>query len=64
MSADGGYTQWTPYSQCSATCGGGMQQRTRTCTAPAPANGGKDCSIYGPGSQSQKCGTIPCPSKC
>nr|XP_058946642.1 uncharacterized protein LOC131774603 [Pocillopora verrucosa] len=58
---DGGYTPWGHYSPCSATCGGGMQQKTRSCTAPAPANGGRDCSILGPSSESRNCSTTPCP---
>jgi len=35
---DGG---WSPLSACSKACNGGTQ--TRTCSNPAPANGGKDC---------------------
>ena len=33
---------WSAWSACSQTCGVGVQ--TRTCTAPAPANGGATCS--------------------
>ncbi|KAH0621301.1 hypothetical protein JD844_022440 [Phrynosoma platyrhinos] len=39
----GSWSCWTPWSQCSATCGGGHYQRTRTCTNPAPSNGEDIC---------------------
>lgn len=45
---------WSAWSTCSATCGGGTQ--TRTCTNPAPANGGADCV----GSPTQSCNTQAC----
>ncbi len=48
---NGGWTDWTT---CSATCGGGTQNRT--CTDPKPAYGGADCS----GSDSQVCNTQSC----
>jgi hypothetical protein len=50
---DGG---WTDYGACSATCGDGTQ--TRTCTNPAPANGGAACV----GSETQACSMGPCGS--
>jgi len=45
---------WSVWSPCSASCGGGTQ--TRTCTNPAPSNGGADCG----GSNSQACNTDAC----
>ncbi|XP_062576607.1 thrombospondin-1-like [Saccostrea cucullata] len=38
----GPYSEWT---QCSSSCGNGIQERTRnrTCNNPVPQNGGKDC---------------------
>ena len=56
---DGGFSDWSKYSECSATCGGGTQRATRTCTNPAPAHGGKGCT--GEIEKEKECGTDPCP---
>ena len=57
---DGGYTDWTPWSECSVTCGGGEQTRTRECTNPSPVGDGKDCEHLGPNKESQKCNIQKC----
>ncbi|XP_078592863.1 uncharacterized protein LOC144871361 [Branchiostoma floridae x Branchiostoma japonicum] len=57
---DGGWSDWSPWSACSVTCGVGEQTRDRTCTNPAPAHGGADCD--GPDQESQDCDTgVSCP---
>ena len=42
---DGGLTEWTVFSSCSAQCQGdqGERVRRRFCTNPVPQLGGKDC---------------------
>lgn len=55
---DGHWSEWTDWSECDAKCGGGVKQRKRTCTAPPPKNGGRDCE--GMISQSQSCNIQPC----
>lgn len=52
---DGGYSPWTSWSQCSATCNStnGTQHRNRFCTNPPPANGGKLC--IGSNRETQMC---------
>ena len=40
---DGGFTQWTSFSDCSKECGLGTRERTRSCTNPAPQHGGQEC---------------------
>ena len=52
MTADGG---WSDYGACSKSCGGGTQ--SRTCSNPAPENGGKACV----GHATQLCNTQACP---
>lgn len=39
----GGWTAWSAWSECSATCGFAVKTRTRTCSNPAPAFGGRVC---------------------
>lgn len=57
---DGKWTDWTPWSSCSVSCGGGTQKRDRSCTNPAPANGGAACS--GIASETRDCNTQACSS--
>ena len=61
FSVDGGYSPFTNWSDCTETCGGGEQTRTRTCTNPEPQLGGKDCSSFGPDFEKRKCNTQKCP---
>ena len=56
---DGEWAEFEDWSDCSAECGGGTQTRTRTCTNPAPANGGEYCE--GPGYETRICSAEPCP---
>ena len=42
-SRSGGWTVWSVWSNCSAECGPGMKQRTRSCTDPTPEFGGAFC---------------------
>ncbi|KAL5261923.1 hypothetical protein ACHWQZ_G007584 [Mnemiopsis leidyi] len=58
---DGGWSNYGAWSECSAKCGGGTQTRTRTCTNPAPVNGGADCG--GNGQATQDCNIWTCPGK-
>lgn len=60
---DGGYSPFTNWSDCTETCGGGEQIRTRTCTNPEPKLGGKDCSSFGLDYEKRKCNTQKCPGQ-
>ena len=54
----GHWGRWSTWSECSATCGQGVEHRTRTCTDPTPAAGGKGC--VGDKDQQKKCEIQPC----
>ena len=56
---DGGWSDFGSWSDCSAECGGGTQSRSRTCTNPAPGDGGADCE--GDAVEERACNTDPCP---
>ncbi|XP_053391455.1 semaphorin-5B-like [Mercenaria mercenaria] len=58
---DGGWSTWTEWTHCSATCNTGIRSRLRDCDRPFPSSGGKFC----PGSpyDVQQCVIKPCPRK-
>lgn len=57
----GNYSEWSVFSPCTLTCGGGKQYRTRTCTRPSPQYGGLNCSGLGPEREDVDCNQNPCP---
>ena len=58
---DGGFSDWTNYTECSDTCGAGVKSRERACNNPLPQNGGADC--VGEMTETVKCILRPCPGK-
>ncbi|PVD39248.1 hypothetical protein C0Q70_01876 [Pomacea canaliculata] len=55
---NGGWATWGEWSKCSAACGMGYRERDRTCTDPAPMQGGAAC--IGPGTDVTHCYSGPC----
>ena len=55
------YSDWSHWSVCSASCGGGTQERTRKCSFPKDAKGGVDCSTLGPSLETRECNVLMCP---
>lgn len=56
---NGNWGPWSPWNQCSHTCGSGLLTRTRLCNAPLPENGGDTCQ--GPTIDSLTCFVNDCP---
>uniref|UniRef100_K1QMN9 Neurotrypsin n=1 Tax=Magallana gigas TaxID=29159 RepID=K1QMN9_MAGGI len=56
---NGGFSFWSEWSQCSETCGGGVQGRNRSCTNPVPLYGGTECD--GQRQDFLECNTHECP---
>uniref|UniRef100_W5N7X9 Sema domain-containing protein n=1 Tax=Lepisosteus oculatus TaxID=7918 RepID=W5N7X9_LEPOC len=56
---NGGWSSWTPWSQCSRDCSRGIRSRKRVCNSPEPRYGGMPC--LGPSLEYQECNITPCP---
>ncbi|XP_060137056.1 SCO-spondin-like [Zootoca vivipara] len=56
---NGGWGGWSPWTDCTASCGGGMRSRARACDSPAPQGGGDYCE--GVPTQVEGCSLNPCP---
>ncbi|XP_015268441.1 PREDICTED: SCO-spondin [Gekko japonicus] len=55
----GAWGEWSPWTGCTVSCGGGMRSRRRACDSPAPQSGGDYCE--GPPAQVEACHSDPCP---
>lgn len=57
---NGGWSKYTRSGSCSKSCGRGYQLMKRTCTNPAPSNGGRKCRGYD--GKRIRCNTEKCPT--
>ena len=58
---DGGYSEWSDWTECSVSCGIGTEERERHCNNPLPSGGGKDCEEFGPATEIKQCKVRECP---
>ena len=52
---------WSNWTECSETCGIGIQHRNRSCTNPTPQYGGTNCTYLGAVKENRTCANISCP---
>lgn len=50
---NGGWGQWSDWTDCSVNCGLGYRFRSRACDSPLPENNGADCGE--PHSEMERC---------
>ncbi|XP_044243814.3 hemicentin-1 isoform X3 [Ursus arctos] len=56
---DGSWSEWSPWEECTRSCGRGNQTRTRTCNNPSAQYGGRPCE--GNAVEIIMCNIRPCP---
>ncbi|KAK3106426.1 hypothetical protein FSP39_019746 [Pinctada imbricata] len=56
---NGGWSGWSNWTLCSATCANGTQKRSRNCSNPPPSPLGVPCK--GQALESRNCSSQPCP---
>ncbi|XP_063964330.1 sushi, von Willebrand factor type A, EGF and pentraxin domain-containing protein 1-like [Lytechinus pictus] len=56
---DGGWSDWLPWSTCSASCEGGTRNSSRECTNPPPNEYGQPCT--GESAKEEICNVQDCP---
>lgn len=57
----GNWSEWSQWTYCSESCGGGVNVRRRKCDNPAPYNGGDYCA--GSGNDTKSCNQFRCSGK-
>ena len=62
IKVNGEWSPWTSFSECSASCVGGIKTRSRQCNSPAPDPDGRPCDANG-ANETVVCNTEDCPSK-
>ena len=55
---NGNWGAWSTWSECTATCGGGIRTKTRECTDPPPEFNGANCQ--GLPNKESECNTEEC----
>ena len=59
---NGHWSSWQGWGGCSASCGGGIQNRQRLCLNPTPMHGGLPCNMDGSkGVEIRTCNVNMCP---
>ncbi|XP_078601807.1 A disintegrin and metalloproteinase with thrombospondin motifs 7-like [Branchiostoma floridae x Branchiostoma japonicum] len=56
---DGGWGTWSEWSDCTRTCGAGVQHAVRSCDSPRPSHGGRFC--LGQRKKFRLCNVEACP---
>uniref|UniRef100_H0XAK9 Hemicentin 1 n=1 Tax=Otolemur garnettii TaxID=30611 RepID=H0XAK9_OTOGA len=56
---DGSWSEWSPWEECTRSCGRGNRTRTRTCSNPSAQHGGRPCE--GNAVEIIMCSIRPCP---
>ncbi|XP_074919520.1 SCO-spondin-like [Chelonoidis abingdonii] len=56
----GGWSAWSPWTECTKSCGEGLRSRARACDSPTPLGHGDYCE--GPPAQVETCHQGQCPA--
>ena len=59
VAVHGQWSSWKAWDECTVTCAGGTQNRTRDCSNPLPQYGGDECE--GIHMEMQPCNPQGCP---
>lgn len=58
---DGSWSEWSPWEECTRSCGRGNRTRARTCNNPSAQHGGRPCEGSAVGII--MCNIRPCPGE-